>query len=133
MIDSVSRGITIAAAEESGNGRSRRGNQAMADERKEQDVWSFNKDTDAKWTWRRQSVRGVILMQSLHYFDDLDACQLDAERHGYSVDEPVTDDQLDIPDHPDHNDDHADYCEEGAGQCAEYLAYRERLLHGRPD
>lgn len=102
----------------------------MADERKERDVWSFNKDTEAKWTWRRQSVRGVILMQSLHYFDDLDACQLDAERHGYSVDEPVTDDQLDILD-PD--DDHADYSEDDADQCAEYLAYRERLLYGRPD
>ena len=102
----------------------------MADERKEPDVWSFNKDTDAKWTWRRQSVRGVILMQSLHYFDDLDACQLDAERHGYSVDESVTDDQLDIL---NDNDDQADFCEDDADQSAEYLAYRERLLHGRSD
>ena len=90
-------------------------------------MWSFNKDTDAKWTWRRQSARGVILMQSRHYFDDLDACQLDAERHGYSIDEPVAYDQLD----PDHDD--ADYHEGHADQCAEYLAYRERLLHGRSD
>jgi len=91
-------------------------------------VWSFNKDTDAKWTWRRQSARGVILMQSRQYFDDLNECQLDAERHGYSVEEPVTDDQLDMPGHDD-----ADYRDDGADQCAEYLAYRERLLHGRSD
>jgi len=120
----------MGACQSKRQGRSKPGNHAMVDERKERDVWSFNKDTEARWTWRRQSVRGVILMQSRHYFDDLDACQLDAQRHGYSVDEPVTDDQLDIP---DHHDDHADDLENGADQTAEYLAYRERLLHGRTD
>ena len=90
-------------------------------------MWSFNKDTDARWTWRRQSVRGIIVMQSLQHFDDLDACQLDAQRHGYRIDEPITDDQL------DYQDDQPDDCEDGADQCEEYLAYRERLLHGRPD
>ena len=90
-------------------------------------MWSFNKDTEAKWTWRRQSARGVNLMQSRHYFDDLDECQLDAERHGYSVDEPITADLLESP------DDQPDDGEDGAEQCEEYLAYRERLLHGRAD
>ena len=99
----------------------------MADEQKERDVWSFNKDTESKWTWRRQSARGVILMQSRHYFDDLDECQLDAERHGYSIDEPIADDQT------DYQGDQPDECEDGADQCEEYLAYRARLLHGRAD
>jgi hypothetical protein len=55
----------------------------------ELDVWSFKRDGNGRWTWQRRSPGGELLMESRGYFDDLDACQEDAHRHGYFVSQPA--------------------------------------------
>jgi len=89
-------------------------------------VWSFKKYTDAGWTWQRQSVRGLIVGQSLYYFDDLDACKLDAQRYGYSLDQPAT--VL----APDSGDDRPGSRDEPPRYREEHLSFREKMLQGRP-
>ena len=88
-------------------------------------MWSFRKYTDAGWTWRRQSVNGFILEQSLYYFDDLDACKLDAQRYGYAPDQPSSVVSPEPRDNrPDPRDDKPNYPNQR-------LSFRELLMQGR--
>jgi hypothetical protein len=48
------------------------------------DVWSFKKDDDGRWTWRRESPDGELLVQARSSFDVFEACVEDAGRFGYS-------------------------------------------------
>ena len=49
----------------------------------EYDVWSFKKDDRERWTWRRDSPDGELLIEARASFDTLDECVEDAGRFGY--------------------------------------------------
>jgi hypothetical protein len=49
------------------------------------DVWSFKKNEEDRWIWRRQSPDGALLMESRGSFGELVQCQEDATRFGYVI------------------------------------------------
>jgi len=48
------------------------------------DVWSFQKPDPDRWSWRRTSPEGEVLLEGRASFPTIDECMADARRHGYT-------------------------------------------------
>lgn len=49
------------------------------------DVWTFKREEQDRWKWYRHSPDGELLVEARTTFDQLEQCQADASRAGYSV------------------------------------------------